>query len=109
MCSVNSARHHIPHVIQEIKFVDNKMENLKLYTCLTVCVHYSLSTPLLRRLQYKLTSSIFSLDRALFLYLQTPSKHVSVLLFHVQVYRTILKPLTMISTLQLEIQCKLCS
>jgi hypothetical protein len=68
-----------------------------------VCVHFSLSTPLLRRMQCELTSYIFSFDRVVFLCLQTPSKNISVLLFHVHVH-TILKPLTMVSTLQLEIQ-----
>lgn len=103
MCSMTLARHCIHHVIQEIKFVGNKEKNLKLYTWLTVCVHYSLNTPLLRNMQCELTSFIFSFDRAVFLCLRTP-KNISVLLFHVHVVCTILKRLTMISTLQLEIQ-----
>ena len=82
----------------------NKEEKQKLYTCQTVCVLYSLRTPLLRRLHCELTSFIFPFDRAVFLCLQTSSKNISVLLFHVHIVHTILKPLTMISTLQLEIQ-----
>jgi len=104
MCSMTLGRHCIHPVMQEIKFMGNKEENLKLYTCLTLCVHYSLSTPLLRRLHCELTSIIFSFDRAVFLCLRTPSKNVSVLLFHVHIVLSILKMLTMISTLQLEIQ-----
>ena len=83
MCSVTLGRHCIHRVTQEIKFMGNKEENLKLYTCLTLCVHYSISSPLLRRLHCELTSIIFSFDRAVFLCLWTPSKNISVLLFHV--------------------------
>ena len=68
------------------------------------CVLYSLNTPFLRRLHCELTSFIFPFDMAVFLCLQTPSKNISVLLFHAHIVHTTLKPLTMISTLQLEIQ-----
>lgn len=84
MCSVTLGRHCIHHVIQEIKFMGNKEENLKLCTCLALCVHYSLSTPLLRRFHCELTSFNFSFDRAVFLCLWTPSKNISIL-FHVHV------------------------
>lgn len=98
MCSVTLGRHCVHHVIQEIKFMGNREEDLKL------CVLYSRSTPLLRRLHCELTSFIFPFDMAVFLCVQILSKNISVLLFHVHIVHTILKPLTMISTLQLEIQ-----
>lgn len=90
MCSMNLAGHCIHYVIQEIKFVGNKEENLKLYTCLTVCVHYSLSTPLLRSMQCELTSFIFASDRAVFSCLWPPFENISILLFHVHIVHTIL-------------------
>jgi hypothetical protein len=66
MHSVNLARRCIRHVIQAINCMGDKDKSLISFTPLIVCVNYSLSLPLLRRLQCELTSFIFSPDRVVF-------------------------------------------